>query len=481
MRAKTKTKRQKPILQLFGKLLILVVILVSVTLYSDQMGYFNPDATNNHSIKKWKAFYEFTKQNNIDYLLIGNSHLYTGINPVNLSEVLGGNSFILASPGTNLADSYFSLKEALKKCKPGIVVIETYGIDNFNPYQQSAVSISDQIKSFSARMDFCSKVFSTPFLFNIDNYIYAWSNTIRNHNYIFSNREQIEKNKKLSNKKKKEKKLYLGRFVRFTTGLEEATLKKYNSEGAPVDGTDYSYGESAEIYTQKIVDLCKKEGIELMFLTLPMYEKHIKNYPVWRIKLAEILQKYPNKWLNLQQADFIKDFTPECFENTYNKNQHITYLGSLIASYKLADFIKNNFKLDIPDRSKNKEWHELFYGKEGYFTNFKPNDTDKENKIICSNKTFNNITIKELLLLKSAKNKSKMLMLKVDKKHLEHFDWDLYKLQLIIEFVEDGKKRGALSEMKFDKYHTFPDYFIFVQNVSPLNFTKVLNIKIIKK
>ena len=70
--------------------------------------------------KKWDSFYEFIGKNNVDVLLLGNSHLYSGINPKNLSAALGVNAFILASPGTNIADTYFGLKEALKKTKPNL-------------------------------------------------------------------------------------------------------------------------------------------------------------------------------------------------------------------------------------------------------------------------------------------------------------------------------------------------------------------------
>ena len=148
------------------KLAGLFAFFIILIAYSDYKGYFNPDLKNNHTLKKWNSFYEFTKTNNVDILLLGNSHLYTGINPKNLSLALGANAFILASPGTNVSDSYWSLKEALKSCDPKVVIIETYGINGFNPYQLEAGSLSDQFKSFSARKDFVTKLESTPYLFS---------------------------------------------------------------------------------------------------------------------------------------------------------------------------------------------------------------------------------------------------------------------------------------------------------------------------
>src|SRR5690606_25228445 len=189
------------------------------------------------------------------------------INPKNLSAVLGVNSFILASPGTNIADTYYSLKEALKNTDPKLVVIETYGITKFNPYNLKDGSLSDQFKSFYARKDFSTKIMSTPFLFKSENYFYAWSNTIRNHDFLFKDTAQLSKNLKIMEKDVKSNKLYLGRFVSFTTGIDDTLIAKYDSLGAPVNGVDYTTNEYTELYVQKIVELCEEEDVELMFLT----------------------------------------------------------------------------------------------------------------------------------------------------------------------------------------------------------------------
>ena len=184
---------KNPILRFSIKCLIFVGIISAIIIYFDINGYFNPDETDNHTKRKWDSFYDFTLENNIDILLLGNSHLYTGINPKTLSASLGVNSFILAAPGTKIIDSYFCLKEALKKTKPKLVIIETYGINSFSPYDFKEGNLSDQLKSFSARKDFLSKMYSMPYIFSINNYLYAWSNTLRNHRYLFSNHKKLLK------------------------------------------------------------------------------------------------------------------------------------------------------------------------------------------------------------------------------------------------------------------------------------------------
>ena len=90
----------------------------------------------------------------------------------------------------------------------------------------------------------------------------------------------------------------------------------------------------------KISDLCSKKNVKVMFLTLPMYKDHVCNYDVWRGNLLSLIERYNYPWLDLQHAYNDKLFGPECFENTYRKNQHMTVLGAQRASLLVSEYIK---------------------------------------------------------------------------------------------------------------------------------------------
>ena len=122
----TSLKKVKSIYNLLFKVIAFSAFIVLIIAFTDYKGYFNPDYSNDHTRRKWNSYYEFTKQNPIDVVLVGNSHLYTGISPENLSTALGANCFILASPGTTMTDTYFCLKEAISVCKPKIAIVETF-------------------------------------------------------------------------------------------------------------------------------------------------------------------------------------------------------------------------------------------------------------------------------------------------------------------------------------------------------------------
>ncbi len=477
-------KNTTPLTCIILKVALLSLIIGSLIIFSDFKGYFNPELSNSHTVRKWNSFYKLASKNqDVDIMLFGNSHLYTGINPKNLSITLGTTAFVFAAPGTNIADSYFGMKEAIKVHKPKIVVIETYGINNFNPYKLKNADLSDQIKSFSARKDFATKLKSTPFLFNVDNYLYAWSTTIRNHDYIFTNPKQLEKNKKLidkPNRKKQDNKLYLGRYVRFTSGIEKDILEKYNTKGAPVNGDDYQYSKYADYYVEKITKLCQKENIELIFLTLPMYEKHIENYDSWYKELSELLDTYSVNRLDLQKMPNYKGFDLYAFENTYNQNQHMTYNGSLLATYKLADFIRDSFNIELPKKQSDTKWLKQFYGEEGYFENYNPVKNDKNNEIICSNKKLRNITLKHCLLLDLNNKNSHKIIAKVDKALLKNVNNQELKLRLAIKIKRGEKIEITTVDLMYDMLHTPEQNVLFTAFLKPIEVLEIVDGALIK-
>ena len=97
--------------------------------------------------------------------------------------------------------------------------------------------------------------------------------------------------------------------------------------------------QDAFIAMDMISALCEEKGIKIMFLTLPMYKDHISNYSAWKMNLSELIEKYDYPWLDLQYNYNEDVFGPECFENTYKKNQHMTAIGARNASAILSEYI----------------------------------------------------------------------------------------------------------------------------------------------
>jgi len=333
------------------KTLLLLLVVAAVVFYTDKQGYFIADQSNNHISRKWNSFYHLTETKNIDVILLGNSHIVTGVEPFVLSAASGCYNFILAQSGVNIKDCWFQLGEALKHTTPKLVIVETFGIGNNEKKDEDVVPM---IQSFEAHRDLSYKLRKMPEMFSCNAWLQAWSPTVRNHSFLLTDTARIHFNIK-NPPQPQPYKLDLGRYARFSTGLTDSTIAIYDRLGAAFKGEEYKISEYNKKYLKKVMDLCEEKNIPVLFLTVPMYYKHIDNYAVWKKTLGEELQKYPSaKWLDLQEPYDTTLYTKEAFENTYSANQHLSNIGMIYTAYKLAGYLHKNYEL--PNRSKENAW-----------------------------------------------------------------------------------------------------------------------------
>lgn len=471
-----KITHPKTIGSFLKKILIMLAVIGMIVIWLDFNGLFDSSEINYHSKRTWEEFYTFTKDKEIDVLLLGNSHIYTGINPQSLSTSLGVNSFIISAPGTHLGDVYFNFKEALQRCKPKVVVLETYAINDFNPYKLEGSVLSDQIKSFVSRKNFWLKFISTPFLFSPSNYLYAWSGLLRNHSFIFTDPAQIKSN---ANKIKTlvpapGEEYKLGKFIRFISGLEPETLKKYDESGSPVNGQDFKYSKYTKHYLEKIESLALKNNIKLVFLTLPMYKKHIDNYELWKIELNSLIDDKKYAWLDLQDKYDEFKFDENSFENTYEANQHMTYAGSIAASYALAAFLRNDLKIPLPQRFLENKWLEIFYGKDSYFENCSVLSNDALGKSLVRNTQYGNLYVKEIVSYNRRENH--VLLVKMDKNLIDESIFSSKKLMITANANVNGETNRYNIELFKDPAWNPLDHYLFFHFSTDLEVLEVLDV-----
>ena len=399
--------------KLYLKVLLFLGIIGGIVWIVDLSGMFNPDMLNYHEKQQWDSFYEFTETNDVDVLLVGNSHLYTGINPNHLSCILGSNCFILASPGTTVTDSFYALKEGLSRCNPKVVVVETYGISATKIKELTGGNLTSEFRSFSSRKNIFRKLFSMPFLFSVDNYLSALSASIRGHDMLFRDPDLIKRNLVGENIPYRTNSLNLGRYTRFATGISDETEKQYDEKGPVVDGNGFRVNKENYLTVRRIEKLCDKRGIDLVFLTLPMYEKHVSNYSSWHTIMSRVIGS-GYKWLDMQDPYDHELFTRECFEDTRNSNQHMTSRGALVADYKLADYIIDELKPELPDRHRSEGWRRMFYSEKGYFENYTVDPDDNRNFLLCKNVDVHGLLVKDCAFIRYGDDQGQAFM-RVDK------------------------------------------------------------------
>jgi hypothetical protein len=437
------------------RILFLLVALVIIVGFIDQKGYFNADQKNNHIRKKWASFYNFTKTKEVDVLILGNSHIITGIDPFVLSNATSSNCFILGNSGTGVIDAWFQLGEALKYTKPKLVILETYCINNGEKPEKDVIPY---LQSFDAQTNVSHKLMCMPQIFKIDNWLEAWSTSIRNHSFLLTDTARINYNIK-NPKETIPRQLNLGRFARFSYGLQDSTLKKYDVLGAPVKGKDYKMSTFTKKYLQKIIEMCDERNIPVLFLTVPMYYKHIDNYPIWKTTLNKELEKYPKaKWLDLQMPYDTLIYKPEMFENSYAQNQHLTNNGMIATAYKVATYIDKKYPNLLPDRSQQLGWiSDFMYTPHFWFNQDIPINLSGFYSIL-KDKKVNNFYVRELGMQNS--KKSNLLILKIDRKA---------KLpnELTVQYKIEVQGKLIIADVKMYKIKEIhpPKHEVFVNNL----------------
>lgn len=358
---------------LIARLAVIILVVIASVVFTDRKGYFLSDQANPHHEHRWEAFYNFTEHDTVDVLVLGTSHAFCGINPKNLSACLGCNCMVMAFNATTIADSYYVLRETLTRTTPSLVVVETYGMQGLDNHHLSGSALSNQYRSFYPRRNLALKLASLHDLFAPENYLPAFSSTLRNHTMLLSSPDEVAFNSHVQSTKHLDpNRLYLGRFVRFTSGISDSLMHIYDSCGAPLDGACQYVSPQDIAFASRIVDLCQQKGIAVMFTTVPVYYRHVTHYPDWKRHLAEAIAPTNTPWFDLQENMDTTLFNRDCFENTTDENQHMTYTGSIIYTYLLAHYIADSLKVPLPYRAGSHRWQAMFDGHEGFYENYNP-------------------------------------------------------------------------------------------------------------
>lgn len=378
--------RKHPRIELAIKVFAILAIVVGVVRYTDSKKYFEPKMGFRVQ-KVIPAFHSLIEKDTIDVCLFGSSHIGEGINAHVLSNYLGCTCFSMHQDGSDMQDVYYSLKDVVSQTKIKVAVFETFTMTNVLGLEQQ--------KSKYAKLRMLStpiKLEATPDMLPLDEYWAGWSSTIRNHNFLFRDTAQINRNLHPA-EYAPQRFIYLGSEGRQDKCVNDSLIAVYDSLGPIVDGEKVGHDEYDLEYFDKIIKLCEENDIKVVFLTIPEYYRNIKNYSSWKSVVNEMIGKTKHPWYDLQEKYDSTLFRREFFQGDRLINQHVVASGAPFFSTVLAAYLKDSLKLELPDRTKQKRWHDLFYGSDGYFLNYTPRDNDTAAFNICEGRKIANILI----------------------------------------------------------------------------------------
>lgn len=317
-------------------MLVLLLLIGMIKLCN----YLIVDDTNSYTRLTLHEFYQC--EENIDTLFLGTSHCFRAYDPKLYAELTGESAFSLGSSSQNIDTSYYLLKEAIKYNEVKKVYLDIYYIFLFfNPEKRELLEaniISDYMKPSWNRLDFIVHCSSEEHYTNsLLPFRRNWQK-LGDLDYI---RENLKKKNTDSYRNYAPVVYEDERYIAKGFVSSQAVLREEIYHWIPnSDHIDLSDDTSFAIsYLEKIVDLCKKENIELILLTAPSYEKYLEtkdSYEMIHNFVHNIADTYELEYwdFNLVPKDelslTVQDFIDEDHLNGSGAEKVTEYLALLV-------------------------------------------------------------------------------------------------------------------------------------------------------
>ena len=271
-------------------------------------------------------YYKEEKDHNV--IFIGDCEVYENFSPAVLWEEYGINSYIRGSAQQYIWQSYYLLEDTLRYETPEVVVFnvlslqydqsqrEAYNRMTLEGMEWSPVKVKAILASMREEENFLDYVF--PIL----RYHSRWSElTQADVQYMFDTKPVSHNG------------YYMRVDVKPAQDVPEGRILG-----------DYSFGENAWKYLDKMTALCKEKGIELLLIKAPSLYPYW--YPEWEVQVEEYAAVQGLRYLNFLELQ--EDTGIDYSTDTYDGGLHMNLSGAEKLSHYLGRMLTE--ELGIPDR-----------------------------------------------------------------------------------------------------------------------------------
>ena len=275
-----------------------------------------------------REYYSSTRDH--DVIILGDCEVYANISPIALWENYGISSFIRGSPQQLVWHSYYLLEDTLRHARelPQLVIFNVmtmqYAEPQYEPFNRltldgmrlSPTKIRAVRSSMMEDEDMLSYIF--PFFRFKDNWRYVGAEDFR---FFFRN-PQVSIN---------------GFMIR-------SDVMPVTFIPDPLRRATYEFGEKPLYYLQRMVDLTRQHGIDLMLIKAPVLFPHWADG--WNEQIVEFAHE--NNLIYINFLEYIDEIGLDFSLHTFNAGLHLNVFGAELMASHLGQIITENF--DIPDR-----------------------------------------------------------------------------------------------------------------------------------
>lgn len=298
----------------------------------------------------------YKDQSDHEVLFIGDCEVYENFSTITLWEEYGITSYIRGSAQQLVWNSYYLLEDALRYETPKVVVFNVLALKYNEPQSEAYNRMSiDGMEWSQSKIDNINASMTKDenfidYVFPLLRYHSRWSElTSDDFEHIFS-KDLVTHN---------------GYYMR-------VDVKPQGEFPDPTPLPDYTLGEKAMSYMQKMVDLCKEKGIDLVLIKAPTEFPHW--YDQWDAQVVEFAKENDVEYINYipLQEEIGLDMSVDTYDaglhlNTSGAEKMADYFGAwLVENYDLTDYRNNEEyaaiwqeKVDFYNAMKEQQYYEL--------------------------------------------------------------------------------------------------------------------------
>lgn len=271
-----------------------------------------------------------------DVWFMGSSHMYYATSPMQIWKDFGIKSYNLSSPCATMPVEYWTLKCALEKAKPSVIVLDTYYAmnDNMIKGQNTKKHANlDGIPFSYIKLKACDDIFSS--MRSKISYGFA----LKSNQYLVSkNNKNIE-------------------IFNYSLGGDRSVDVEDNSEYLFNKKKILKKETKGIIYLKKIIKECKKRNIKIVLTALPYYGS-VENKHEGMNTAKEIARKENIPFIDFREKG-VCDIDSSC---EIGDVEHINSLGESKVSNYIGNYLKRNIKFDkkTNDIECTKKWNKKY-------------------------------------------------------------------------------------------------------------------------
>lgn len=283
----------------------------------------------------------YQEEKDFDVIFVGDCEVYENFSPIVLWQDYGINSYIRGSAEQYIWQSYYILEDTLRYETPDVAIFNIQSLQ-FDRSQNEAYNrmTLEGMKWSSSKVDaiYASMKPEEQFLdyvFPILRYHSRWSElTLSDVRYMFDT-------KKVSHN---------GYYMRVDVKPAE------NVPTGRILG-DYSFGENAWKYLDKMRELCQEKGVRLILIKAPSLYPYW--YPEWEEQVEEYAEKYDLTYINF--LELTEEIGIDYSKDTYDAGLHMNLSGAEKLSVYLGRFLREEAGLE--DRRGEERLQEIWKDK----------------------------------------------------------------------------------------------------------------------